>query len=515
VPEGKTSAGADAVELAELAGLHLDPWQRWVLEQSLGEGEDGKWAAFEVGLVLSRQCGKGAVLEARELAGLFLLGERLLVHSAHQAATSGEHFRRLIDRIESTPEFDRRVRKVSYSHGDEGIDLKSGQRIRFRTRTSGGARGFSADCVVFDEAMEIPEAAHAALLPTLSARPNPQVWYAGSAVDKRIHPNGVVLARVRERGLAGDDDSLAYFEWSIPQHPDTVTDSIASDREAWAQTNPALGIRVSTEHVANERAALSLRTFAVERLGAGDWPDPSEKPDRVIDPEAWEACLDPDSCLLDPVRALAFDLTPDRTTVTIAAAGKNDDDLWHIELLTHKRGTRWLGDALAKLVEQYECKVYTDAYAPAGSLIPELERAGVEVVGLAYGEVAQACGIFYDAVVDRQLRHLGNEDLTTAVVGAAKKPLGDRFAWDRRRSSAADITPLVACTFALWGAQQWEPSGVGIWSISEVIEEMKARQGIATGPTAPPPPPMRRAAPFLIGRRDEPTFIPPTSLGGP
>jgi hypothetical protein len=41
----------------------------------------GKWAAFEAGLEVARQNGKGGVYEARELAGLFLLGERLLVHS--------------------------------------------------------------------------------------------------------------------------------------------------------------------------------------------------------------------------------------------------------------------------------------------------------------------------------------------------------------------------------------------------------------------------------------------------
>jgi hypothetical protein len=42
-----------------------------VLERALGVREDGKWAAFEVGLDVSRQNGKGGILEARELAGLF------------------------------------------------------------------------------------------------------------------------------------------------------------------------------------------------------------------------------------------------------------------------------------------------------------------------------------------------------------------------------------------------------------------------------------------------------------
>ena len=70
VPDYVASTGPDAIELAALAGLHLDPWQQLVLTHSLGERPDGKWAAFEVGLVVPRQNGKGSILEARELAGL-------------------------------------------------------------------------------------------------------------------------------------------------------------------------------------------------------------------------------------------------------------------------------------------------------------------------------------------------------------------------------------------------------------------------------------------------------------
>ena len=100
-----------------MAGLILDPWQELALMSALGEGDDGKWAAFEVGLVVPRQNGTGSILEARELAGLFLFGERLIIHSAHQFDTSLEAFRRLLTLIEETPDFSRRVKRVSRSHG--------------------------------------------------------------------------------------------------------------------------------------------------------------------------------------------------------------------------------------------------------------------------------------------------------------------------------------------------------------------------------------------------------------
>jgi phage terminase large subunit-like protein len=197
VPEYSSTTGREACELAAMAGLTLDPWQAFVLEHALGERADGSWAAFEVGMIVPRQNGKGSVLEARELAGLFLLGERLIIHSAHQFDTSLEAFRRLLTLIEGAPELERLVKRVSRSHGEEGIELMSGQRVRFRTRTKGGGRGFTGDCLILDEAMILPESAHGALLPTLSARENPQVWYAGSAVDQLVHEHGVVLSRPR------------------------------------------------------------------------------------------------------------------------------------------------------------------------------------------------------------------------------------------------------------------------------------------------------------------------------
>ena len=167
VPKWTSTTGPEAIELCALAGLYLDPWQRWTLTQSLGERPDGKWAALQVGVEVSRQNGKGGLLEARELTGLFLLEERLIIHSAHQFDTSLEAFGRLLGLIEDHREFSRRIARVSNSHGQEGITLKSGQRIRFRTRTKGGGRGFTGDCLILDEAMDIHESAHAALFPTL------------------------------------------------------------------------------------------------------------------------------------------------------------------------------------------------------------------------------------------------------------------------------------------------------------------------------------------------------------
>jgi hypothetical protein len=459
VPDYGHSAGDEAIELAALAGLILDPWQQLVLRDALGEGVGGKWAAFQVAVVVPRQNGKGGILEARELAGLFLFGDRLIIHSAHQFDTSIEAFLRMDELIAGTPELAKRVKAVHRSHGHEGFTLKNGQRLRYRARTSAGGRGFSCDCLVLDEAMDLQEKIIAALIPTLSSKPKPQVWYAASAVDQLSQENGHVLARLRDKGIKGEEERLAYFEWSVDApNPADVPPELLRDEAAWAAANPAFGIRISPEYIADERSALGSREFAVERLGIGDWPAldgigsviPLDKWDKLIVEPA------PENQMVDPV-CFALDVSPERTTSAISVAGRRPDGNFHTEVMEHRAGTGWVVPWLVERVEKHQpLGVICDRKSPANSLVPELTEAGIEVIAVTAEEHAQACGIFFDAVDQEKLRHLGTTELRTALRGAAKRPLGDAWAW-ARKTSGVDITPLVASTLAVYGVATLAP----------------------------------------------------------
>jgi hypothetical protein len=470
VPPSVSSAGTEAVELAEAAGLVLDPWQRFVLEQALGERPDGKWASFEVGLIVPRQNGKGSILEALELAGLFLFGERLILHSAHEFKTAQEAFNRVLSLVDGNDWLRRRVAKVRTSHGEEGIELIDGARLRFVARSGGSGRGFSCDRLILDEAMILAAQAMAALLPTLSARPNPQVWYTGSAGLESSEQ----LRRVRARGMAGGDPSLAYFEWSA------LDDSAPDDIDAQAMANPALGHRVTLEMIARERAALPELEFGREILGI--WSD--ARREAVIDPVVWDRLANPRSKARDPV-TFAIDVTPDRSMAAIAAAGQLDptsvgdyppdrhglsvmnpagrrtDGVIHGEVTDHRPGTTWIVPRLVELVQKWQpTAVLLDPAGPAGSLLPDLERAGIETVKVTAREMAQACGLVYDLATQDGLRHLGQSMLDLALLGAKKRPLGDAWAWARKDS--ADICPLYAFTLAVFGAAN-DSGEVNLW----------------------------------------------------
>src|ERR1035438_6877704 len=119
IPDFVTSKGEDCIGLAHEAGLDLDPWQQFVLTNSLGVDARGQWAAFQVLITVPRQNGKGSILEARELGGLVLFKtDRLIIHTAHEHKTASEHYLRVWSLFEQTPGLSRRVNRHSGAYGD-------------------------------------------------------------------------------------------------------------------------------------------------------------------------------------------------------------------------------------------------------------------------------------------------------------------------------------------------------------------------------------------------------------
>lgn len=473
VPPGKPHPDQEAaLEFAGLvsaaAGTPIQEWQDRVLGNSLLEERRGKWASFENGLCVPRQNGKTELLIWRMLAGALVLDERLIIYTAHLARTSEEVFRRTREIIDSVDWLAAEVKHTWRANGREAIEFKNGARILFQTRTPSSGRGFAkAALVILDEAMFLPGTMIASIMYTLGRAPNPQLWYLGSAPDQVTMPDSVALAAVRERGMEGNDPSLMYAEWSIPGYstPMDVPTEVLTDPAMQAIANPSLGLGLPFEQVMNEWRASQHdpRAFAIERGGIGDWPATGGSA-AVISLETWAKLSDPTSKPGDPV-VFAFDASPDRAFATISVAGARQDGLKHVEVAKRERGLGWLVPELVQLNEKHRpAAIVTDASGPAGSLVPELERAGVTVTPVSAPEYAQACGMIYDGVSEGTIRHLADPRLTSAIAGATQRNLGDRWAWSRRNSSV-DISPLVACTLALWGhltnetAEPW----MGAW----------------------------------------------------
>jgi len=459
VPRFSDSLGDDVADFAaELAGLELDPWQRHVLVNSLGLNASGGWAAFRAALVVPRQNGKNALIEAREIAGLFLLGERLIIHTAHEYATARESMLSLMNRIKASPELMKQVKGFEgdldkdfsgmKTGNDPGITLKNGNRLVYRARSKGSGRGFTGDLVILDEAYALKMDEMAALLPTMAAKSvsgNPQVWFTSSAGM----PESDLLASMRQEGIDRSSDRLAYFEWSAPD------DAKPDDREGWYTANPGLGYRISEEFIRDEFDTLVIAEgedsqFKRERLGI--WAKLGGE--SVFASGVWSGLADADS-MPGPALVFAVEVAGNRESASIALLSVRADGLTHVEVVENRLGTSWIGSRLAELQAKWSpLAIVAVAGGHVDSLIPSWKRDGVRVKLIRFTEYVQACGVVHDLIVQGKLRHLDDAVLNGAVDGVKQKFYRDGASWYwSRASSNTDITSLVAVTVAVAGLE--------------------------------------------------------------
>ncbi|WP_244230025.1 terminase [Kitasatospora albolonga] len=467
-----SSAGQEAVDLAASAGLKLDSWQRFVLDKGMSERADGNWAAPEVCVNVPRQNGKGAVIEARVLWGLFIGGEKQILLSAHEFKTTHNTMKRIERLIEGCPDLRKRVKQFHKTVGREGIELHDGRELKYIARSRGSGRGFTADCVIFDECMILGDDAMSALAPTSDAVENSQLWYLGSAGIGHLSQQ---MARLRKRCLTSlesgvPDPVLAYMEWSINQHraecmPGCTEHDDIDSVQSLLRANPGVGYRLQVEKSMQRRLTMGDHLYARERLGVGEYPSDEADTWQVIGEDAWRSLAAAESAPEGEV-VFAIDATPEQDYAAIAVAGR-----WrggtHVEVAHHQPGMGWVVAKAKRMHEEHKPRCWVvDAGGPAGALIQELEEElGIKVVSPKMREVAQAAGQFFNAVADQSISHIDQPPLATALAGAQKRPLGEAWAWARRGVSV-DISPLVAVTNAKWGL------GVEVEETGDVVDNV-------------------------------------------
>lgn len=441
-PVYRSSDGADAVRLMQLAGVSLDPWQADILCDWMGRDAAGRWAAASCGGSVPRQNGKTLLVQGRCAAGMILLGERV-IYTAHLQKTATETFLELRDLFEA-PKLRPYVREIKNALGREEIVLKSGAKIKFLARTRNGGRGQHGDLLIFDEAQELDETAQGSFLPAISASLNPQTLYTGTPPGPDC--TGTVFRNLRARALAGEARRTAWFEFSVPEIGDVA------DKARWAAANPALGRRIQLATIEGEAGQMDPDTFARERLG---WWSPvaAGRPDYALDRAAWEACAS-DAPKPEGKTAYGIKFAPDGSAVCLCGAVLPADGparVSLIELQPAGRGLGWLADWLCARYTAASC-VVIDGRGGAEVLIDrirEVWRAKNAVVRPGVREVVAAAGLLVNAVNEGGLTwYRPQQTLAESAVTAIRRPLGGGFAFGGEHS-----LPIEACALALWGAK--------------------------------------------------------------
>jgi hypothetical protein len=271
-----------------------------------------------------------------------------------------------------------------------------------------------------------------ALNPAMATRTHAQIVTASTMGTLESIPLNNAVDAGRYAVESGATEGVAYFEWSA--HPDDDP----ADPATWWTCMPALGKTISLEVVEHAYRTLPLGEF--RRAYTNVMTDTEE---RVISRAEWDRVCDPE--LEVTATLFAFDVSLERTAAGIVSIGDGPT----VEVVDYRPGVAWLLPRIVELSERYHLPFAVDRTGPGGSFIDELLRKNVKVVDVDATNLTRACAAFYDRVVNQEVTVRANADLDLAVAGAARRPVGDQWAWGRKPSNV-DISLLVASSIGVW-----------------------------------------------------------------
>jgi phage terminase large subunit-like protein len=453
------SYGEQMIKFCEEIGFELMPWQQWLAHHSLKYKPDGRWAHPIVCLLVGRQNGKSTFMALNILFRIYVLKEKLQVHTAHKLTTSAELFYKIYGIIEQNPRLAAEFTKKLESKGFQELQFTEGRRYIVRANNSAG-RGIAApNCVHMDEVRDFKDDdVWSALRYTQMASPNPQTFIYTSAGDQ----HSIVLNRLRERAYAaiyGGSDDIGWFEYSAPR--DIKFDNSPAFWMGVCQANPSLGLTI---HPDNIRAVLNDPEDIVRTEVLTQWVDTINP---VINPSQWESCK-VEGLRLNPEADtwLAIDLSPSRKEAALVASQRLEGDKFQVILLQTWHNPANLDDKamandVAEWVRKYPVQLVAYSARTASAVAARLAPAGIRVEPIDGLDYAQSCDELLGAISSQRLAHSGQEELTKQCLSAVKLPYGDGGWVMGRKVSNTTICGAIASALATHYATMAE-SGVDI-----------------------------------------------------
>ena len=391
-------------------------------------------------LTVPRQSAKTSTLFAVALGRGQALADHRTAYMAQAGVTMVRKFRSDLFRpLEHSPLGPRwRVRRGA---GDPGLEHRgNGSLVQGYPPRAGVLRSLPFDMVTVDEAQEhsaeLGSALEATIMPTFQTRPRRQLWLVGTAPDDE-HADGM-FRQFYDRALAGTP-GMCLIDYGIADDEDPF------DPGVWVRRHPGLGqlpgtdvdfLQMMASQMTADHGAQFIREFC------NRWPARS-RGGLVIPADLWAAASgDPGPPPREGVW-LGVDVTPDRRGGSVALA-------WQTGESGCSGGLLWTGsvsDLQSVVIEQAErlgARVIHDPVTTSSLARPNWRTVNGS-------EYASSCARFVDTLRAGTLTVRPDPALDAAADGVTTRPIGDAWAWARRRS-AVDISPLVALTLACHGA---------------------------------------------------------------
>lgn len=469
VPSGDPARAIEALWFIRDCGGTLYPWQEDLVFDMLLTRTNGTWASREVVVPLARQNGKGEVLVWRELVGIYLLGERRILHTAHFLDTAVDARDRLWDIISNNPElmgwwadeFPGKKPQLIKTNGKDAIVFPNGAKIYFRTRTKKTGRGLSIDLLVFDECFDLPNEVYSAMNSTTKARPNAQKVFISSPVNRYEHLHGAVFSAKRWQGVDGSPGVL-FKEWTIdPKTQDPF------DPETWSTCDPSLvtapvpGVQfeeVQSEAQAARNSEDLLETFLVETLGVGYWvPRDNDTSDfePIVPFEDWKAAQNSRPATTRDC-AIALDISPDGSQVALVSAARTRGGGFHLRRSPlNQFDVDETQIAIQSAVHNNDpLAVVMDSVGPATVMQRPIHAIGVEPDLMRARTVVAALQLFLQLFREGKISHDGDPRWLEELQVAEFREVGETGRALTRRTGS--VMGLVAATFAIWGLRENE-----------------------------------------------------------
>lgn len=348
------------------------------------------------------------------------------------------------------------------SNGKEILEWDTGSTEVPLSGSEGSGHGDTLDLGVITEAFAHKDARYIdTMLPAMNNNPDGQLLIESTqGTSTSIYLNALTQ-EYRDREIADPaelrDSRIAFFEWSFADDDDI------GSVDTWRRRIPQLGHLMRVEEVEHAwRNATTPKKVRAFKRGFGNVADLGAGEGSVFSETMWEEAETDD--IIVGLRALTFDVTPDRSWSSVAWAGANRNHDMQSELIKHERSTHWvvaeIGGILARNPKMAR-RVYCVPGGQAVTLESAFTRAGIELIILGRSDYAGAAGQYHAGCGDEdeltaedpspRIFHTaapGQTPLHVAIGGAVwtkdKAPV-----WDAIRSTTV-ISPLVACSIAPW-----------------------------------------------------------------
>ena len=469
----RESRGREVVGVMRVLGQEPMPYQREIFDTAFEVDAFGQLWYREIVIILPRQSGKTTIVIPWGTHRALMWPERQ--HILYIAQTYAKALEKLTDeqhyRIKRSPigrllQPSRTGTTLRATNGMHHMLFKNGSKWSIDAATETAGHGSTLGLGMGDELFaQKDDRLEQAISPAMIAVADAQrLWISTAGYSQRKSP---FLWEKKEQGRARVELLRAdlallndpryrslYIEYSAPMDADP------DDPLTYWGCMPALGFTQSLANVISERENLKDGFF---RPYLNWWADELTVEWKI--PKAkWEAVADPDS---EPAEGqpvvYVIDVSPDSTWASIGVAGPREDGAIHGEVLADAPRildyddadpTGWLihGDrdrdipGILDVLKRDDGPVYVELKT-AGFLVPKLQELGVDVRVMADTDIAVAGPGLLDAVLTRQFRHTGQEEITDALQEAAVQAFGDGWKFTRSKSMRP-ITALVSVAYA-------------------------------------------------------------------